>query len=139
MSDFLTTAEASKRAKVSRPTISRALKAGEISGHRGNDSRWLIDSDSLDAWIGARSIVNAEQRVNVVHEQGKDSNSERLNAEVDAMRAEISDLREKLARKDGEASANKERITDLTAERDRLLSMLEARPVSFWGRLFGRS
>lgn len=83
--------------------------------------------------------MNAEQRVNVVHEQGKDSNSERLNAEVDAMRAEISDLREKLARKDGEASANKERITDLTAERDRLLSMLEARPVSFWSRLLGRN
>ena len=111
MSNFLTTSEASKRAKVSRPTISRALKAGEIQGHRAN----------------------------AVHEQGKDSDSERLNAEVDAMRAEISDLREKLARRDGEASANKERISDLMTERDRLLTLLETRPVSFWGRFFGRS
>lgn len=139
MTNFLTTAEASKRAKVSRPTISRALKSGEIQGHRGNDSRWLIESDSLDEWMRLRSIVNTEQRANIVHEQRKDSDSERLNAEVDAMRAEISDLREKNARLDGEATANKERISDLTAERDRLLTMLEARPVSFWSRLLGRN
>ena len=138
MTNFLTTAEASKRAKVSRPTISRALKSGEIQGHRGNDSRWLIESDSLDEWMRLRSIVNAEQRANIVHEQRKGSDFERLNAEVDAMKAEISDLREKNARLDGEATANKERITDLTAERDRLLTMLETRPVSLWERLFNR-
>ena len=138
MTDFLTTAEASKRAKVSRPTISRALKSGEIQGHRGNDSRWLIESDSLDEWMRLRSIVNTEQRANIVHEQRKDSDSERLNAEVDAMRAEISDLLVKTARLEGEATANKERITDLTVERDRLLTMLESRPVGFFDRLFGR-
>lgn len=141
MADFLTTAQAAKRAGTSRPTISRALKSGELLGTRANDSRWLIDPADLDAWKEGRSSVHDERTMNSVHEQQKSKNFERLNAEVDALKGQISELRQVTARLEGEASANKERITDLTTERDRLLSMLEAGPVKgagFWSRLFGR-
>ena len=87
------------------------------------------------------TVFSLSATMNSVHEQQKSKNFERLNAEVDALKGQISELRQVTARLEGEASANKERITDLTTERDRLLSMLEAGPVKgagFWSRLFGR-
>lgn len=57
---------------------------------------------------------------------------------AERLRAELAETREALARADGENAANRERITDLMTERDRLLSLLETRPAGFWSRLLGR-
>lgn len=57
---------------------------------------------------------------------------------AERLRAELAETREALARVDGENAANRERITDLMTERDRLLSLLETRPAGFWSRLLGR-
>ena len=46
--------------------------------------------------------------------------------------------REKLASAETEVRLLRERVEDLTTERDRLLTLLEARPVGFFNRLFGR-
>lgn len=138
---MLTTTEAQRRAKVSRPTLSRALKSGDLPGIRDNLGRWLIEEADLDAWSGQRSRVHDERTVNGVPEREKPSEFERLNAEVKAIREDLAQARENLARLEGQASANSERIADLTAERERLLTLLEAhsRPVrGFWSRLLGK-
>ena len=49
------------------------------------------------------------------------------------------DTRERLASAETEVRLLRERVEDLTTERDRLLTLLEARPVSFWSRLLGRN
>lgn len=146
MSQVLTTAQAAKRAKTSRPTISRALKTGDLQGNRGNDGRWLILADDLDAWAALRSAVHDEQRANIVHERKKPTEIEQLNAvsrDLEDAKTELAYVRERLARAEGENAANKERITDLTTQRDRLMTALEARPAvvagGFWSRLLGRS
>lgn len=141
MSQALTTAQAAKRAKTSRPTISRALKNGDLLGKRGNDGRWLITPEDLDAWSALRSSVHDEQRSHSVHERDLSSDFEHLNAEFEKTRRELAEVRERLARAEGENAANKERITDLTAQRDRLMTALETRPTvrGFWSRLLNRN
>lgn len=57
------------------------------------------------------------------------------------LRAELAATREALARAEGENAANRDRITDLTTERDRLLTLLETKPAiirGFWSRLLSR-
>lgn len=49
------------------------------------------------------------------------------------------DTREKLASAETEVRLLRERVEDLTTERDRLLTLLEARPAGFWSRLLGRN
>lgn len=57
---------------------------------------------------------------------------------ADRFRTELAEAQEALARAEGENAANRERITDLMTERDRLLSLLETRPAGFWARLLGK-
>lgn len=145
---MLTTTQAQKRAGVSRPTLSRALKSGELRGIRDNSGRWLIEPPALDAWLKERSRVHGERAQNAVQERQESKDFERLNAEIQALRESLTAAREAVARAEGEGAANRARIDDLTAERDRLLTMLEARPADpgllnqprrgFLGRLLGR-
>lgn len=136
---MLTTTEAQKRAGVSRPTLSRALKSGELRGMRDNSGRWLIEADGLDAWTKERSRVQDERVMNTVQERKEHKDFERLNAEIQALRTDLATAREAVARAEGEGAANRARIDDLAAERDRLLTMLESRNVDDLGNLDSRT
>lgn len=149
MAEMLTTTQAAKRADTSRPTISRALKSGDLPGNRGNDGKWLIKADDLDAWAGRRSTVHDEQCANSVHAQQKSPDFERLNEisrELDKTREALAEARQALARAEGENAANRERITDLTTDRDALRDALAraashpqiVRPVGGLGGLWAR-
>lgn len=120
----MTTTQAQKRAGVSRPTLSRALKSGELRGIRDNSGRWLIEPDDLDAWSKERSRVHDERVLNTAQERQESKDFERLNAEIEALRESLAAAREALARSEGEATANRERIDDLTADRDALRDAL---------------
>lgn len=58
--------------------------------------------------------------------------------DMSRLRRELADAREDLAHERGENKANRERIEQMTKEIDRLLTILEARPVGFIARLFRR-
>ena len=137
---FLSTGQAAQRAKVSRPTISRALKSGDLQAVRDNGGQWMITPDAVDAWASHRSPVQPEQRAHSVqngHEQA-----------VEQLRADLAQSRETVARLEGEAAATQSRLADLAADRDRWREMAErlSQPEiiqtsrgGFWVRLLGRS
>lgn len=145
MAEMLTTMQAAKRAKTSRPTISRALKNGDLAGVRGNDQKWLIDAERLAEWAKERAPVQAEQRSSSVHEQRLNALNEHLNAvsvDLETTRGNLADTRELLARAESRAETLADTVDDLRRERDRLFTLLEARPAaaqSFWTRLFFRN
>lgn len=135
----LTTAQAAERAQVSRPTISRALKYGDLPAIRDNAGKWLIEPDAVDAWAANRASVQPVQRSHSVQNAPQAPDDERL----ERLRDELALTRETLARVEGESAMNKERLADLTADRDRWrdmaerLSHREVRP-GILSRLFGR-
>lgn len=112
--DLLTPAQAAQAAQVSRPTISRALKAGELLGFRDNGGAWRIKRDDLNAWINARASVHHERRSHSVHEQPSDYHREQL----EQARKELAEAREQIARLEGQATAHAERLADALADRD---------------------
>lgn len=130
--DFLTAEQAAKRAKVSRPTVSRALKAGDLLGKRDNFGKWAILSADVDAWAEKRG-----------HVQLSVTNTEHIESpeRLEQLRTDLAHTREALARAEARSETLAETVSDLRQERDRLLTLLETRPavpVSLWGRLFGR-
>lgn len=112
--DLLTPAQAAQGAQVSRPTISRALKAGELLGFRDNGGAWRIKRDDLNAWINARASVQHERRSHIVHEQPSDHHREQL----EQAREELAKAREQIARLEGAAGATAIRLEELSADRD---------------------
>lgn len=106
---FLSPVEAAELAKVSRPTISRALKSGDLHGIRDNSGKWKITHEALHEWASRRTPVQFEQRSNSVHEQ-------------------LAHAREKLSAAEAKAVLLTSQVEDLRTERDRLLTILETRP-----------
>lgn len=126
--DLLTPAQAAQAAQVSRPTISRALKAGELHGFRDNSGAWHIKRDDLNAWINARASVQHERRSHSVHEKPSDHHHEQL----EQAREELAKAREQIARLEGQATAHAERLADALADRDAWRAQaqqLSGRPV----------
>lgn len=147
---MLTTTQAAHQAKTSRPTISRALKSGELLGKRGNDLRWLIDPKDLEEWIKHRSRVHAEHGANDEQTQQKSPEFERLNdifRELVKAKEDLAEVRQTLARAEAENTAHRERIIEISADRDHWRQMAErlsqAQPIirsrGFLDWLLGRS
>lgn len=143
--DILTPAQAAHHAKVSRPTISRALKSGDLPGIRDNSGAWRIMSSDLDAWKARRSSVHIEQRSHTVHLHTRDENGEQL----EQARSALAIAREQIARLEGQATAHAERLADALADRDAWRAQaqqLSGRPIieevaakpNFFARLLRR-
>ena len=128
--EFLTAEQAAKRAGVSRPTVSRALKFGDLPGNRDNLGRWSILPADVDAWAEKRGPVQVSA-TNTEHSES-----------LERMRTDLAQAREALARAESRSETLAETVNDLRQERDRLLGLLETRPTvvagGFWSRLLGR-
>lgn len=122
----LTPAQAAKRSGVSRPTINRALKSLALQGRRDNQNRWQIDPEDLDEWLDAR---RGEQHVTSGHDQPVNNQYDQL----EQVRAELGEVREKLAAETARANAAE-------TDRDRWQAMAEklADRPGWWARLWGR-
>lgn len=119
-SETLTPAEAAARAGVSRPTISRALKSGELIGIRDNSARWRVRPDDLAAWIAGRASVHPEG-TRTVHAQSDDVSSAQLEQARAALTDALDLLRIETARAaaaEARAEGLADRLADAQKDRD---------------------
>ena len=99
MSERLTTAQAEKRTGASRWAILRAHKAGALQGERDNRGRWVWDADELDRWNEGRE-----------HPEAAPAPQE--PQEVERLRSDLMEARERAARAEGERDGLREALTD---------------------------
>ncbi|WP_243268585.1 helix-turn-helix domain-containing protein [Sulfitobacter sp. DSM 110093] len=67
MTEMHTPAQAAKIANVSRSTVSRAIKSGDLPARKGNQS-WQISDSDLREWLGVQKSVQ-RTRAGHVHAQ----------------------------------------------------------------------
>lgn len=104
----------------------RALSSGDLKAIRDNRNAWQIEVADLEKW--------AKDRTGQAPDQTSDSNR---TAPLDQQRTTYTDSPETTAR----LAVAEARLADVTAERDRLVNMLEKaleRRPSIIDRLFGR-
>jgi excisionase family DNA binding protein len=132
---MLTPEQVAQRAGVSRPTVSRALKEGELRGIRDNRSRWRITPEDADAWAMNR-LNSGRNSVHAGPEQRHERIGERpaqLAAPVEqGLLVELADLRVKVERAEAQAKiaevrveAAEARAAELVIERDWLRDRFE--------------
>lgn len=107
-----TLGQAAKEAGVSKPTISRALKNGDLSGRKRKDGSYEIEASELHRWHeDYRS--RKHQVVDVVTPKSNSSNS--------ALEAEVVKLKEQLENVSAERERERQQLTDqITDLRERL-------------------
>lgn len=134
----LSPAAAAKIAGVSRSLISREIKSGSLRATRKNNGHQAIERPDLDDWMSRRT-----ERADTPEPPPAMTRHEPAQ-EASAISQELATMRETVARLEGRAEATEARLSDLTAERDRLAGLLEKAlqaqpiaPVSLWSRIFG--
>lgn len=123
--------EAVKFYQVSRPTLSKALKSGDVSGVKDGKGQWQIDPAELARVYQPRKI-KAGQDGQILPENLTTKNTSKNQREAAALEREIDLLREMLTK----AEANSEHWR-LMAERQQTL-LENKRPKSILKRIIGR-
>ena len=123
--------EAVKFYQVSRPTLSKSLKSGIISGVKDDRGQWQIDRAELDRVYQART-VGFKQDTQYLPGKLFTTSLPENNPETIALKRENDLLREMLTR----AETNTEHWRSM-AERQQLL-LEDTRPKGFLKKLLGR-
>lgn len=126
---LLSPEEAAKRAGVSRRTVLRAVKRGQLQAVRDNRGRWRVDGGSLDAW--AASKVPSRQHP-TSGAQAQDA--AQLDGERQAALRERDGLRMQLAGQMAELEGVRELLRAVEVDRDAWRDLARQ---SWWQRLFG--
>jgi excisionase family DNA binding protein len=113
-----TLGQAAKETGVSKPTLSRAIKKGDLSAEGGSGSPYRIDPSELGRWLSVYRERNPEVLSIETHAETPDTpnRNKELEAEVDALREQI--LREETERT-RERVQLEAHITDLRGRVDR--------------------
>ena len=107
-----TLGQAAKEAGVSKPTISRALKNGALSGKRRSDRSFEIEASELHRWKDDYRS-RKHQVFQSVTPESNSSNS--------ALELEVKALREKIGETNEERGRERQQLTDQIQDlRDRL-------------------
>lgn len=123
--------EAVKFYRVSRPTLSKSLKNGDISGVKDGKGQWQIDHAELSRVYEPRKI-DSEHAGQSLPGNLTTINTLENHPETTALKREIDLLREMLAK----AETNTEHWR-LMAERQQTL-LEDNRPKGFFKRILGR-
>ena len=132
----LTLGQAAKQAKVSKTTLTRAIKSGRLSADRRDDGSYQIDASELARVyeITPETPETGHETVSVVRHATPERDPD-VTARLAAAEAEIKGLREMLARADADRDAWRAQAEN-TAATVRMLTDQRERS-SWWRRLTG--
>jgi len=123
----LSPAQAAQVADVSRWTIMRAIKSGDLQAFRDNKNQWRIKSDDLNIWLDAHSA----QCAHTVHEKS-DAHPMHTHAHPDPITKEMLEL----VRVKAELEVEKTLRATIEADRDHwrelAQKLAESRPRKWW-------
>lgn len=113
-----TLGQAAKETGVSKPTLSRAIKKGDLSAEGGIGSPYRIDPSELGRWLSVYRERNPEgSPLETPAETAETPNrNKELEAEIDALREQIAREETERARERVQLEAH---ITDLRGRVDR--------------------
>lgn len=114
---------------VSRPTLTKALKSGKISGEKDGKGVWRVDPSELSRVYNPR---RKEQEIEHQHEQLRNTHDfNYLQGKVDALEAQIEDLKEQRDKAEERASSSDARLYGLLQDMRPAPSLLQ--------RIFGKT
>jgi len=131
MVKMLTLGQAAKMTGKSKPTISKAVKDGRLSGKKGKDGVYQIEVSELLRVYDAKSEAKSEPLVLT-----KDMSEKVAELEKKHLEEKLQDAERRMLKLEQERD---QAIQDAREDRAKFMALLEdQRPRGFWGRLRGK-
>ena len=131
MAKMLTLGQAAKMTGKSKPTISKAVKDGRISGKKGKDGVFQIEVSELLRVYPAKS----EEKTNPLV-LTKDMGNAVVELEKKFLEEKLQDMERRMMKLEQERD---QAVQDAREDRAKFMALLEdKRPRGFWGRLTGK-
>jgi hypothetical protein len=106
--------EAVEQFQASRPTLTKALNSGKISGEKGESGAWLIETSELVRVYQPRVPLPVNEHVKVYHPEQGDKQAD--DALLEALKSQIEDLKARLDKSEDARTAAEARFTALLTD-----------------------
>lgn len=106
--------EAVKEFQVSRPTLTKALNNGKISGEKDRSGTWMIEASELSRTYKPRVILSDKEHVELTTTNTNEHHY--LKGKLEALEGYIEDLKEQRNKAESRAEAAEARVTALLSD-----------------------
>lgn len=110
--------EAVKEFQVSRPTLTKALNNGKVSGEKDEKGTWMIDTAELSRVYKARISLPDKEHPELTTLNSTENTNEQyyLKGKLEALESYVDDLKEQRNKAENRAEAAEARVTALLSD-----------------------
>jgi len=106
--------EAVKEFQVSRPTLTKSLNNGKISGKKNESGTWMIDTSELSRVYKPRTPIPDNEHVKNTSENSNEQHY--MKGKLEALESYVDDLKEQRNKAENRAEAAEARVTALLSD-----------------------
>lgn len=106
--------EAVREFQVSRPTLTKSLNNGKISGKKNDSGTWMIDTSELSRVYKSRAALPDNEHVKNPSENSNEQHY--LKGKLEALESYVDDLKEQRNKAENRAEAAEARVTALLSD-----------------------
>ena len=109
--------EAVKEFQVSRPTLTKALNNGKVSGKKDDNGTWMMETSEISRVYKPRAPLPDKEHVNL-----SDKNTDEhhyMKGKLEALESYVDDLREQRNKAENRAEAAEARVTALLSDQSK--------------------
>lgn len=106
--------EAVKEFQVSRPTLTKALNNGKVSGEKDGNGTWMIETSEISRVYKPRATLPDKEHIELA-DQNTDEHHY-MKGKLEALESYVDDLKEQRNKAENRADAAEARITALLSD-----------------------
>lgn len=106
--------EAVKGFQVSRPTLTKALNNGKISGEKDNNGTWMIETSEISRIYKPRATSSDKEHVKSSTQNTDEHHY--MKGKLEALESYVDDLKEQRNKAENRADAAEARVTALLSD-----------------------
>lgn len=109
--------EAVKEFQVSRPTLTKALNNGKVSGEKDDNGTWMMETSEISRVYKPRASLPDEEHVK--YSQQNTSEHHYMKGKLEALESYVDDLKEQRNKAESRAEAAEARVTALLSDKSK--------------------
>jgi hypothetical protein len=110
--------EAVKEFQISRPTLTKALNNGKVSGEKDNNGTWMMETSEISRVYKPRAALPDKEHVKLSNQNIDEHHY--MKGKLEALESYVDDLKEQRNKAENRAEAAEARVTALLSDQRKI-------------------